>query len=339
MWSGLTGTGASTRPTRTPNATSCCPTAASSSCSSMSPTAESITATSSWWPSCRCSQVVTSGVCRPDAAAPLQQLLKHRQRWFYRRREREKWELIFTVFRNGTVKPERGGGGSATTAKLQIQDLQPEDAGEYQCKVKLVSKVTRLTVQPEPTSTEQTAWTTTTTTITTTTTAAVTKTDEAERKKEKKQRPENGRSLSPAVSHLHIHTTDVDECLLTRCSVRGLSALLIVAVTGLGLMVLLLVAVCVLLTGMKCRRRRKRHRRTASQRQEDTELQPWKTSSRQTDCEVYESPSLPEETIHYASLGRQNWKERPSRTPPDENHHNVIYSSVVTRPNRLQQKL
>ncbi|XP_035536738.1 uncharacterized protein LOC118342352 isoform X2 [Morone saxatilis] len=307
MWSGLTGTGASTRPTRTPNATSCCPTAASSSCSSMSPTAESITATSSWWPSCRCSQVVTSGVCRPDAAAPLQQLLKHRQRWFYRRREREKWELIFTVFRNGTVKPERGGGGSATTAKLQIQDLQPEDAGEYQCKVKLVSKVTRLTVQPEPTSTEQTAWTTTTTTITTTTTAAVTKTDEAERKKEKKQRPEN--------------------------------ALLIVAVTGLGLMVLLLVAVCVLLTGMKCRRRRKRHRRTASQRQEDTELQPWKTSSRQTDCEVYESPSLPEETIHYASLGRQNWKERPSRTPPDENHHNVIYSSVVTRPNRLQQKL
>ncbi|XP_051246876.1 uncharacterized protein LOC127358042 isoform X2 [Dicentrarchus labrax] len=255
---------------------------------------------------------------------------KHRQRWLYRRREREKWELIFTLFRNGTVKPEREGGrlGYQSDA-LQIQDLQPEDAGQYQCKVKLGSEVTTLTVQPEPTSTEQTAWTTTTTatTTTTTTTDAVTETDETERKKEKKKRPEN--------------------------------ALLIVAVAGLGLMVLLLVAVCVLLTGMKCRRRRKKHRRTASQRHEDTELQPWKTSSRQTgnavssdpaaglysgpspplihlsvsaECEAYESPSLPEETIHYASLGRQNWKERPSRTPPDQNHHNVIYSSVITRP-------
>lgn len=50
------------------------------------------------------------------------------------------------------------------------------------------------------------------------------------------------------------------------------------------------------------------------------------------ECGVYESPSLPEETIHYASLGRQNWRERPNRTPPDQNHHSVIYSSVITRP-------
>lgn len=54
------------------------------------------------------------------------------------------------------------------------------------------------------------------------------------------------------------------------------------------------------------------------------------------ECEVYEGPCLPEETIHYASLGRQNWRERPGRTPPDQNHHHIIYSSVITRPDAKQ---
>ncbi|XP_074543498.1 uncharacterized protein LOC141803401 [Halichoeres trimaculatus] len=108
------------------------------------------------------------------------------------------------------------------------------------------------------------------------------------------------------------------------------NVLLMVAVVGLGLMILFLAAVCVLLTGMRCRR--KKLSRTASQQPEDSELEPWETSITQTDCGVRNSPPLPEQTIHYASLGRQNWRERPSRTPPDQNHHNVIYSSVITRP-------
>ncbi|XP_042291858.1 uncharacterized protein LOC121913214 isoform X3 [Thunnus maccoyii] len=70
----------------------------------------------------------------------------------------------------------------------------------------------------------------------------------------------------------------------------------------------------------------------AAQNHEDTELQPWMTSNSQTECDKFESPSPAEETIHYASLGRQNWRERPSRSPQHQNHHNVIYSSVITRP-------
>ncbi|XP_073319767.1 uncharacterized protein [Pagrus major] len=209
---------------------------------------------------------------------------KARQRWFYRR-DGGRRELIFTWFRNGTMKPERSRLSYESDA-LQIHDLQPEDAGQYQCSGK-TSEVTVLTVQPEPTSIHQTSRTTST--------PAVVTTDVVETKK---KRPEN--------------------------------ALLVVAVVSLGLMILLMAAVCVLLTSMKCRRKKK-SRSAAPQRREDTELQPWTTSSRHTECELYESPSVPEETIHYASLGRQNWRERPSRTPPDQNHHRVIYSSVITR--------
>ncbi|KAG8004824.1 hypothetical protein GBF38_010630 [Nibea albiflora] len=181
---------------------------------------------------------------------------KPRLRWFYRR-DGGKRELIFTLFRNGTMKPEREGGGrlSYGNEALQIEDLQLEDAGQYQCSG-----------QP---------W--------------------------------------------------------TRVIVTA--ALLMAAVVGLGLMIVLMVAVCILLTSVKCRRKKMKniYESVAPQRPEDTELQPWKTCSGQTEREVYESPSVPEETLHYASLGRQNWRERPTRTPPDQNHHNVIYSSVITR--------
>ncbi|XP_044028508.1 uncharacterized protein LOC122864857 isoform X2 [Siniperca chuatsi] len=215
---------------------------------------------------------------------------KPKQRWIHRR-EGGRREAIFTRFRNGTVTPEKEGSRlSYENDALQIQDLQPEDAGEYLCNGKLLARVTVLTVQPEPTSIQQTT--------STTATPAVMNTDGVEIKK-KKKRPEN--------------------------------ALLVAVVVGLGLMILLMAAVCVLLTSVKCRRKKKYGRAAAAQRHEDTELQPWKTS-KQTECEVYVSASLPEETIHYASLGRQNWRERPSKTPPDQSHHDVIYSSVITRP-------
>ncbi|KAJ4927967.1 hypothetical protein JOQ06_015767, partial [Pogonophryne albipinna] len=71
--------------------------------------------------------------------------------------------------------------------------------------------------------------------------------------------------------------------------------------------------------------------------QEDTELQPWNTSNPQTECEDSESPSPQEEAIHYASLGRPNWRGGPSRTPADQNQDHVIYSAVVTRPAAKQK--
>ncbi|XP_022613146.1 uncharacterized protein LOC111230635 isoform X6 [Seriola dumerili] len=164
---------------------------------------------------------------------------KLKQRWFHQRKGGRR-EAIFTLFRNGTAKAEREGSRlSFKNKSLQIQDLQPEDAGEYQCNGKLQGNVTVLTVQNEPTSIQTS----------------------------------NSTPLTSAV----------------------------------GI--------------------------TEAQRHEDTELQPWKTSSnRPAEREVSESPSLPEETIHYASLGHQNWRERPSRTPPDQDLHHVIYSSVITRP-------
>lgn len=70
---------------------------------------------------------------------------KHRLRWFHRR-EGGRRELIFTWFRNGTMKPEREGSrlGYENDA-LQIQDLQLEDAGQYQCNGKVWTRVTVLT--------------------------------------------------------------------------------------------------------------------------------------------------------------------------------------------------
>ncbi|XP_035772028.1 uncharacterized protein LOC118455926 [Neolamprologus brichardi] len=111
-------------------------------------------------------------------------------------------------------------------------------------------------------------------------------------------------------------------------STRPENVLLLVAVVGVGLMIVFLAAVCVLLTSMKCRRKK---RRAAGERREDTELQPWTASSVPTEGEDSETPPLCGETIHYASLGRQNWRERPSRSPPEQSHHSVIYS-VISRP-------
>lgn len=78
---------------------------------------------------------------------------KPKQRWF-QQREGERREAVLTKYRNGTVKAERGGGRlSFTNDALQIQDLQPEDAGEYVCNGALQARVTVLTggsAQPGP---------------------------------------------------------------------------------------------------------------------------------------------------------------------------------------------
>ncbi|XP_029023674.1 uncharacterized protein LOC114866137 isoform X2 [Betta splendens] len=203
---------------------------------------------------------------------------KAKQRWFHRRRGGRR-EPVFTRFRNGTVRPERDGNRlSFGNDALQILDLQPEDAGEYQCGELQV----RVIVLLDPTRIS--------TSSATTASFVVMETDEFGTKRKDQKRLEN--------------------------------ALLLAAVAGLGMMSLLLAALCAVQANVKCRRvKRSRHRAT---RGEDTDMQSWTTSSPQTEYEEFESQSL-----HYASLGRQNWGERASRTPPDQNH-GVVYSSVVT---------
>ncbi|KAM4724835.1 uncharacterized protein FYW61_013126 isoform 2-T2 [Anableps anableps] len=111
---------------------------------------------------------------------------------------------------------------------------------------------------------------------------------------------------------------------------RPENALLLVTVIALGLMIVLIALIGIFLTSMKCRK--KRRRRYAAKRREETELQLWMTYNAQTEYEVFERPSLPDDTIHYASLGRQSWSQRPSWSPPDHSSTNVVYSSVLTRP-------
>ncbi|XP_029370525.1 uncharacterized protein LOC115051301 isoform X2 [Echeneis naucrates] len=214
---------------------------------------------------------------------PCGQSPKPKQRWFHRRNG-ERRELILTRFRNGTVSPEREGGRlSFRNDGLQIQDLQPEDAGEYHCNGELQATVSVLSVHPEPTS------------VQTSSSSSPTSTDVVEVKKKEKKKSEN--------------------------------ALLLVAVVGLGLMILFMLSVCVLLSSLKlCRRNKHRYE---ARRQEDTELQPWTPSYRPD--EPRKTPSPPEDNIHYASLGHQNWRDRPSRTPAEQDQHHVIYS-VITRP-------
>ncbi|XP_034401414.1 uncharacterized protein LOC117739230 [Cyclopterus lumpus] len=232
---------------------------------------------------------------------------KPKKKWS-QRRAGGRWENVLTWFRNGTVKPERGRLSIGNEA-LQIQNLKPEDAGEYKCNGESRGRLTVLTGRPEPTTIQRTT--------STTLTAVVVETEEVDGKEEKKKRPEN--------------------------------AVLLVSVVGSALMVFLLAAVCVLLTSVKCSSKKYR---PAAERREDTELQPWTTSTAPpgntvtplAERRVHESPTLPEEAIHYASLGRQNWRERPSRTPPDQNQdqdqdqQHVIYSSVVTRPAAKQKR-
>ncbi|XP_069372700.1 uncharacterized protein [Paralichthys olivaceus] len=208
---------------------------------------------------------------------------KPRQRWFHRRRGGRR-EAIFTRFRNGTMKLEREDDRlSFMYDALQIQDLQPGDAGEYQCNGELQGRVTVLTVYPEPTSVKMSI----------TSTSAAVRTDAVESKKKKKTK----------------------------------STLLMVAVVTSGLVMLLMMVVFILLTSVKCRRKQ---RYTAAQTHDDTELEPW-TSDTHTEWEESERWSTTDDTIHYASLGRHNWSERPSRTPPDQDQNHVIYSSVITR--------
>ncbi|XP_039461562.1 uncharacterized protein LOC120435704 isoform X2 [Oreochromis aureus] len=248
---------------------------------------------------------------------------KPKQRWF-QQREGERREAVLTKYRNGTVKPERGGGRlSFTNDALQIQDLQPEDAGEYVCNGVLQARVTVLTAHAETSS----------------------------------QPPSTSTTPSPAVV-----TAEVEE-IKKKSNTRPENVLLLVAVVSVGLMIIFLAAVCVLLTSMKCRRKKRRAAgssirlsmfsedpvlfissspplRVAAPTRDDTELQPWTTSSAPTEGEDLETPPLCGETIHYASLGRQNWRERPSRSPPEQSHHSVIYSSVISRPAaRAEHKL
>lgn len=72
---------------------------------------------------------------------PCNSSFKLRQRWLHWR-EGGKREVIFTRFRNGTTKPESDARRfSYKNDALQILDLQPQDAGQYQCNGNLRTRV------------------------------------------------------------------------------------------------------------------------------------------------------------------------------------------------------
>ncbi|KAK2830909.1 hypothetical protein Q5P01_018840 [Channa striata] len=213
-----------------------------------------------------------------------------RQRWFHRR-GRGRWEPVLTRFKNGSVKPEREGGRhSFDNDALQIRNLRPDDAGEYQCNAQPLGRVTVLPGPPDPTGSQSSR---------TSTPAAVTQT--AAKKKKKKKETKGSEN-----------------------------ALLLLALVGFALMILLLVSVCFVLVAVRCRR--KNGRKPGTQRSDVTELRPWTSAVTQTEYEVFESPCGPEENLHYASLGRQNWGERPTKTPLNQDHQDIVYSAVMTRP-------
>lgn len=217
---------------------------------------------------------------------------KPKQKWSVRKRGYEQRVHIFTRYKNGTLKKERGDRGNRFTFDqdaLQILNLQLGDAGEYMCNGEMEAKVTVRSVSPELSSTTQR-----------TTTAAVVKETDDDMEKEVK-RPDKG---------------------LMMLVVTGTVVLL----TGLLL--------CVVLMSRMCLRKKNLKSSASSHKSEETELQPCR--SLDTDCEMlpnnskYKGPSVAQNTeVHYASLGRQNWMERP-RVLGDQHH--VIYSSVLTRP-------
>ncbi|MED6248124.1 hypothetical protein ATANTOWER_027111 [Ataeniobius toweri] len=284
---------------------------------------------------------------------------KPKHKWI-RQREGRKEEVIFTRFRNGTEKAEIDGSRLIYIHDaLQITDLQPEDAGKYLCNRVVQAKLTVLEEHSQPTGVQSS------TSITTVSAASKTGIFSFQNNKFclfiiffkdtnmilhcadfklffqmcLKQRTRQRRNLRMVSHTLHHNLWKSSQyysaeclhiCVLSEYFLRLFSALLLVAVIGLGLMIVLIALVSIFLASMKCRKKR-RHRYPAKRR-EDTELQLWMTYNAQTEYEVFERPSLPDETIHYASLGRQYWSERPSWSPPEQSSSNVVYSSVFTRP-------
>ncbi|XP_013997198.1 uncharacterized protein isoform X2 [Salmo salar] len=111
---------------------------------------------------------------------------------------------------------------------------------------------------------------------------------------------------------------------------RPINVVMIIAVIGLCIVVLLAGLLCNLLKG-RLRKRIKKCSTVTGHKQEGTELQTRCLSnlgSEITQSDGEESPSHVEDTeVQYASLGRQNWRER-SRVQGDQ--HQVIYSTVVS---------
>ncbi|XP_062342657.1 uncharacterized protein LOC134040656 isoform X2 [Osmerus eperlanus] len=72
---------------------------------------------------------------------------KPKQRWFFRGEGQAKRQPIATRYKNGEVREERADPGnrfSYDRDELQIADLQPGDAGEYQCNTETAGRVTVL---------------------------------------------------------------------------------------------------------------------------------------------------------------------------------------------------
>ncbi|CAB1351102.1 unnamed protein product [Coregonus sp. 'balchen'] len=130
-----------------------------------------------------------------------------------------------------------------------------------------------------------------------------------------------------ALQILNLQPGDSGEYLCngeTAAKVMVLTVVMMIAVIGLCIVVLLAGLLGFLLIGRLSKRRKKC---STEHKQEGTELQTRCLSNLGKEhCPI--SPSHVEDTeVQYASLGRQNWRER-SRVLGDQHH--VIYSAVVT---------
>ncbi|KAK6323745.1 hypothetical protein J4Q44_G00060840 [Coregonus suidteri] len=132
--------------------------------------------------------------------------------------------------------------------------------------------------------------------------------------------------------HLNIQSTtavmQTDVVWRENRETRPTNVVMMIAVIGLCIVVLLAGLLGFLLIGRLSKRRKKC---STEHKQEGTELQTRCLSNLEseiTHSDGEESPSHVEDTeVQYASLGRQNWRER-SRVLGDQHH--VIYSAVVT---------
>ncbi|XP_021416220.2 CXADR-like membrane protein isoform X3 [Oncorhynchus mykiss] len=143
---------------------------------------------------------------------------------------------------------------------------------------------------------------------------------------------EKAAKVTVLTDHLNIQSTtalmQTDVVGRENRETRPINVVTIIAVIGLCLVVLLVGLLCNLLKG---RLRKRRKKCMTGHKQEGTELQTRCLSNLGSDItqsDGEESPSHVEDTeVQYASLGRQNWRER-LKVHGDQNH--VIYSTVVT---------
>ncbi|KAI1902341.1 hypothetical protein AGOR_G00043770 [Albula goreensis] len=215
---------------------------------------------------------------------------KQKQKWMFRKSKQFERTPIYIKHKNGTLSKEiadpQNRYSHTSDNALHISNLQPEDAGEYWCNGKKAAVLTVRTEKPD--FTNQTA-------------------DMADETDTEADVPEEDDSEHESVMLAVI----ISLCVLVLLA---------------GLLILLL---------LKTKGNRKGNTRTGNTRQ-NSQLQTLSPAgpvsrygteaSKESQGEAQLNSPVEMGEIHYASLGRQNWRERPRSQ--GESHH-VIYSTVA----------